>query len=609
MANLVPIERTQQKPSGLANAADVFSDQLHKQLRVWSKIVLPHLEDLDAQFHRVLTRKKFQPQQVSALSAITFGAAARILSGGGTQSFAALKFIEQVEYNGRRLAKLNLPPSAIAEALAEFDRLLVRRLKQNDESFRLVREQLHFCVILTLNNAYYQVRESETRAFYELFRVELESRTLPDLLQKFVETLATVCQADAGHLYLINGPHETVWNPLASVPATIRARPVSIDYTRRLGTAVFIDCKEEDSTGWLLDPSWRKKYKSCWSIPLAAGGRVAGAIQLGFSKYYEWLPREQELLAAAAERCLMAAEKARLMDDLAASEEQIRQLAEHMLHVEEMERRRISRELHDEAGQSLLCIRLQIELIEQGLPESEAPTKIKLRDARDITERTILEMRRLISALSPAVLEQLGLGAALRQLVARFQRLHPTRVKLTLTRLGALPQQTEVIVYRLVQECFNNIAKHSQSKRVSVTVSCSGNTVQLNVEDDGVGFSVPEAFARRDSFGLSGMRERVTLLGGRFDIQSFPMGDSPKAPNVIQLTDLPGSAVRNGTEPRNNKHRGTKISIELPISKVVVHMSDLTSVESQAAAKTEVIPKRKLGSVLHVQAARHSGNR
>jgi len=91
-----------------------------------------------------------------------------------------------------------------------------------------------------------------------------------------------------------------------------------------------------------------------------------------------------------------------------------------MLHVEEMERRRISRELHDEAGQSLLCIRLQMELIEQALPESESELRSKLGEARDLTERTILEMRRLISALSPAVLEQLGLGAALRQLINRF---------------------------------------------------------------------------------------------------------------------------------------------------------------------------------------------
>ena len=70
-------------------------------------------------------------------------------------------------------------------------------------------------------------------------------------------------------------------------------------------------------------------------------------------------------------------------------------------------------------------------------------------------------MRRLIAALSPAVLEQLGLGAALRQLVNRFQRLHPCRVRLQLSKMGSLPQQIEIIAYRLVQECFNNIGKHS----------------------------------------------------------------------------------------------------------------------------------------------------
>src|SRR5262249_33650393 len=145
----------------------------------------------------------------------------------------------------------------------------------------------------------------------------------------------------------------------------------------------------------VLDANWHKRYTSCWSIPLAADGRTAGVMQFAFSRPYEWLPREQELLAAAAARGLMAAEKARLMEDLARREEQVRRLAEHMLHVEEMERRRISRELHDEAGQSLLCIRLQMELIEQALPESEREWRGKLSEARDLTERTILEMRRL----------------------------------------------------------------------------------------------------------------------------------------------------------------------------------------------------------------------
>ena len=245
-----------------------------------------------------------------------------------------------------------------------------------------------------------------------------------------------VCHADAGHLYLLNDqrsawvlraqgadPQDESTPALATVPngraqaATRSSQSRQIRADRGVGQLAAGTRLEAEIT------------RSVWSIPLAAGGRTAGVMQFGFSKPYEWLPREQELLAAAAERCLMAAEKARLMEDLAAREEQIRQLAEHMLHVEEIERRRISRELHDEAGQSLLCIRLQMELLEQALPSEHVEWIGKLREARDLTERTILEMRRLIAALSPAVLEQLGLGAALRQLVNRFRRLHPIRVR------------------------------------------------------------------------------------------------------------------------------------------------------------------------------------
>jgi two-component system sensor histidine kinase DegS len=194
-----------------------------------------------------------------------------------------------------------------------------------------------------------------------------------------------------------------------------------------------------------------------------------------------------------------------------------------------------------------------MELLEQSLPESQVDTRRRLREARDLTERTILEMRRLIAALSPAVLEQLGLGAALRQLVARFQRVHPIDVKLSLTRLGGLPHRIEVIVYRLVQECFNNIGKHSQATTVNVSVNTADGVLRLNVEDNGVGFVVEEAFARRDSFGLSGMRERVALLGGSFRVSSFP-----------RASGLKGKGLAG--EKTSRKERGTKISIELPVT-------------------------------------------
>jgi len=500
-----------------------------------------------------------------ALAAITPGAAARILAKGQPP----LKFIEQVEYNGRRLAKLNLPPSSIVEALQEYDRLLtpmLRKLLPNEyANFQWVREQLHFCVILTLNNAYYQVREAETQAFYELFRVELESRNLDELVRRFLDTLVQVCHADAGHLYLLNDKR-SAWVLRAQAQARGQKRPTLAEVPngrarmRTLARSGQIELNDGAPSTLLMDPAWKDRFQTLWYIPLATGGRTAGVMQFGFSKSYEWLPREQELLAAAAERCLMAAEKARLMEDLAAREEQVRQLAEHMLHVEEIERRRISRELHDEAGQSLLCIRLQIELLEQAIPPEHAEWIRKLGEARDLTERTILEMRRLIAALSPAVLEQLGLGAALRQLVNRFRHLNPIRVKLLLAGLARLPQHTEIIVYRLVQECCNNIAKHSAASSVNISVSSADGWVRLAVEDNGVGFRVEEALARKDSFGLSGMRERVALLGGRFEIRSYPKDGSGNGTGT-------GTRIVKRSVDRKRTGRGTKILIRLPVAK------------------------------------------
>jgi signal transduction histidine kinase len=269
----------------------------------------------------------------------------------------------------------------------------------------------------------------------------------------------------------------------------------------------------------------------------------------------------------------MGAGKARLMEDLAAREEQVRRLAERMLQVEEMERRRISRELHDEAGQSMLCIRLQLEMIEESLEPEDGKLKGKLQETRDLTERTILEIRRLIAALSPAVLEQLGLGAALRQLVSRFSRVHPARVKLALSRMGKVPKKTEVIVYRLVQECMNNVGKHSQATHVNISIESADGVLRLNVEDDGVGFEVEEALSRRDSYGLAGLRERVALLGGKFYVESHQRasGKTGSAKADTQVSRLGEALARGGMKFKGRFRKGTRIHIELPLLREANH--------------------------------------
>jgi signal transduction histidine kinase len=491
----------------LADAADVLSDQLRIHLERLSHVLKPHAADVDRRFRSRLRQRRFDARQIKALCDITPGAAARIFSSDHPPA----DFFELVEYSGRRLAKLNVPPAGIVRALREYDRvldpLLILSYPDEYKNFRWAREQLQFAIILTLNNAYYQVREAETQAFYELFRAELQAKSLDDLLARFLDTLTRFCHAEEGRLKLLDG-HGDGYDAAPTRGSLKRlAKPRLI-------------ARGAPGEELILDPQLRSRYPWFWSVPLVTNGRMGGLLQLAFATEYHWLPRELELLEAAAERCLQAAEKARLIEDLARREEQVRQLGEHMMQIEEEERRRISRELHDEAGQSLLCVRLKLELLGKKAPEELRPA---LGEARELTEHAIAEIRRIIAALSPAVLEQLGLAAALRQLATRFRGIYHGRIRLHLpARLGPLPRQTEIATFRLVQECFHNIAKHSRASTVNLSLSSTDGYLRLNVEDDGVGFEVKAALGKQNSFGLTGMRERVALLGGKFEILSRP---------------------------------------------------------------------------------------
>lgn len=518
-------------------------------LRRLARLLQPHASSLETRFLARLHELGYEKRQRQGLAALTPGAAARIVARGRRIPV----FLEQVEYNGRRLAKMKLAPSAIVEALAEYDRLLTPLLRElfpdEHRNYQWVREQLHFCVILTLNKAYHQVREVEAQAFYELFRAELEARNLDQLLAGSLAVLASFCGAREAHLFLLND-EGTAWRLRASVglqgkrrkamPKALAELPNRTARMRQLREPRSVRLRGRPSL-MVLDETWTQRFASAWSVPLDSESGTVGVMQFAFGKVFDWLPRERELLQAAAERCQVAAEKARLVEDLAASEEQIRRLAEHMLHIEEIERRRISRELHDEAGQSLLYIRLQLEMIERELPDAAEPWRERLAQVRQVTEHTIVETRRLIAALSPAVLEQLGLAPALRQLVSRFRQYYPCRVKLHLADLDRLPKRTETIVYRLVQECCNNVTKHSQASNINISLSSADGLLRLSVEDDGIGFEVTDKLARKDSFGLAGMRERVSLLGGKFEITS-------RAAKVTEASS--GRRLRSGTRIR-----------------------------------------------------------
>jgi two-component system, NarL family, sensor histidine kinase UhpB len=165
-------------------------------------------------------------------------------------------------------------------------------------------------------------------------------------------------------------------------------------------------------------------------------------------------------------------------------------------------------------------LRLQLEMMQRGAPESMRP---QLEQSRQIAERAIDDLRRTIAALSPALLERLGLESALRQLTVRFGKMHAAKVDLRISRdWGELPPEAQEVVYRVAQESLQNICKHSQATRVNLCLSSADKKFRLSVCDNGAGFSEQSALGKPLSFGLAGMRERASLLGGRLAVRSVP---------------------------------------------------------------------------------------
>jgi signal transduction histidine kinase len=418
------------------------------------------------------TPRREREARVRALVAVTPAAASRLGS--------LAQFFEQVDYNGRRLAKLNVPLEEAIGALDDFGALLQPVLAG---AFQPAREQLHLATILALNNAYYEVREAEAQTLFGLYRAETEAASLEDALRGFLRVLTRAVHARAGRITLRHG-------------ASQLARPFYV---------------ERGSAGERLISSELSKgrYASYWSYPV---GDTA-AVQFGFAVPYPWLPREMALLGAAAKRCGEAMDRARL-------ENAVRRFAAERRRVEEEERRRIGRELHDEAGQSLLALRLQLELMEREAP---MPLARRLRETRELAGRTVVELRRIVAALSPSTLERLGLRAALRHMAQRFRHVYPCKLRVSIAEFGApVSRRLEEVVYRVAQECFQNITKHSGATRVMLSLRIADSRFRLCVADNGAGFCADEIGKKPLAFGLEGMRERAASIGGTLAVRSAP---------------------------------------------------------------------------------------
>ncbi len=206
------------------------------------------------------------------------------------------------------------------------------------------------------------------------------------------------------------------------------------------------------------------------------------------------------------------------------SEKTLRFLSGQLFKAQEMERKRLSIELHDELGQGLALLKHRFRLIETILSKDGHSASGECKDTIQDIDQVIENVRRLSRDLSPSILEDLGLSAAISWLIERFQRRYNIQVYLDLDNIDflfSIEEQTNI--YRMFQEIFNNIGKHAEASLVKVCVKIEQDSVVFVVDDDGKGFDVEEAKnlnIDERGIGLAALDERANMLRGVFEIQS-----------------------------------------------------------------------------------------
>jgi len=216
------------------------------------------------------------------------------------------------------------------------------------------------------------------------------------------------------------------------------------------------------------------------------------------------------------------------ISDRRRNENRLRQLSKHLMGVQDEERRRIARELHDSTSQRLMALKMSLERIEKrgdakDLAKASIPEWLRLVDG------VALEVRNIAQLLHPPLLDEAGLSVAARWFVDGFAKLSGIKVDLSLPDdLGRLPDTTEIALFRIMQEALNNIQKHAGAKRAEIELARTPEFVTLRISDNGRGIAMDllsgSELSPASGMGIQGMRERLSQLGGTLEISSGESG-------------------------------------------------------------------------------------
>jgi signal transduction histidine kinase len=358
-----------------------------------------------------------------------------------------------------------------------------------------------------------------------LLTAELELQTL---YQRIVERAALTFSAPAAALF--------IWDENRTALPANAVHGLSAHYARQESLSVEITRRLlESQSGWHpftlpdlrrsslgnRDLATTERLRTALVIPLRRGERFMGLIKVYQRVRTSTFDDDALALAQAfAHQTAIALENAQLYTTLHTERERLRALSVRLTQAQEAERTRIARELHDEAGQALTTVRLQLDYVASVLPP-DLPTYVheQVREAQALAGHTLEEIRRISIDLRPSLLDDLGLTAALRWQCNRLSRHGNLQVTFDSTLDGQrLPPKVETAVYRAAQEALTNIARHAQATSVQISLDYQGGRLRLIIADDGRGFQDTGELGL--GLGLLGMQERLSAVGGRLHIES-----------------------------------------------------------------------------------------
>ena len=292
--------------------------------------------------------------------------------------------------------------------------------------------------------------------------------------------------------------------------------------------AQFFGGLSEEDTARFRCTCLENGFRSVAVIPIHYREQILGAIHLADEKEGMVSLKTVRLIEAMAPVIGEAAIRFKLEQEIRDSESRLRALSFQLLTIQENERKRIARELHDGLGQMLTSVKFRIEtaLQEKGRKKSTSKND-PLRPVIPMIQESIEEVRRIQMDLRPSTLDDLGILATLGWFTREFEKIYSTiRIKKKFDiEESEVSVPLKTVIYRVTQEALNNIAKHTKTTLVRLSLMKVKNRIELVIEDNGMGFNLERTLSRESSkkgFGLSSMRERVDLSGGIFLIESAP---------------------------------------------------------------------------------------